>query len=360
MSRSARSHAGFSLIELLVAMLITLVVSGAIFGLMTVGQNAFRREPELADMQQNLRLAVSLLQRDIETAGLGFERFTQVFTPALDNLNFGAGAQFSAIEGHDGEYADGLQMVVGDEACPGVTTCFVSAAAPYTVQIAVPPPDCLTNAVLNGVPLAVVGTTGIAAPFFSIATPSASAVAAPTCPANSSPSGWTFTVPIQGSAAWSAPGAPPGISTIGPARVIRYVVAPDPTDPIDPTAPCLWRSETGGGVAGDGYVAVTAPPSAAWQMVARGIEDLQVTYMDGGGVYSPTVTAVVPGGFATLTSKVMVIVSARSLAPNLQGMTLPPANAGAPGLSQGAVRSRLVGEVSPRAALLGQAGQTWR
>ena len=41
---SAQGEAGFSMVELLVAMVITLMISGAIFGLLTGGQNAFRRE----------------------------------------------------------------------------------------------------------------------------------------------------------------------------------------------------------------------------------------------------------------------------------------------------------------------------
>ena len=58
MNASTRSsQSGFSLVELLVAMLVTLVVSGAVFALMTAGQGAFRREPELTERQQNIRVA---------------------------------------------------------------------------------------------------------------------------------------------------------------------------------------------------------------------------------------------------------------------------------------------------------------
>ena len=46
---------GFSLIELTVAMTVTLIITGAMFQLLTAGKSAFRREPELSDRQQNIR-----------------------------------------------------------------------------------------------------------------------------------------------------------------------------------------------------------------------------------------------------------------------------------------------------------------
>ena len=61
---------GFSMIELMVAMVVTLVVSGAIFGLLSAGGNAFRREPEVADRQQNIRIAMDMIARDIAERGL--------------------------------------------------------------------------------------------------------------------------------------------------------------------------------------------------------------------------------------------------------------------------------------------------
>ncbi len=45
---------GFSLVELMVAMVVTLIISGAVFQLVTAGQSAFRKEPALADRQQNI------------------------------------------------------------------------------------------------------------------------------------------------------------------------------------------------------------------------------------------------------------------------------------------------------------------
>ena len=95
-----RTESGFSLIELLVAMLVTMIVSGAIFTLLNAGQGAFRREPELTDRQQNIRLAMDMIQRDIATAGAGMDPFEQSFS-AGDAPGEG-GAQLDGMSGTHG------------------------------------------------------------------------------------------------------------------------------------------------------------------------------------------------------------------------------------------------------------------
>ncbi|HXK08003.1 MAG TPA: prepilin-type N-terminal cleavage/methylation domain-containing protein, partial [Vicinamibacteria bacterium] len=75
-----RGERGFTLVELLVAITITLVVSASIYGLLSAGQNAFRREPSLADRQQNIRIAMDSIARDIDNAGIGMPLVSQVFT----------------------------------------------------------------------------------------------------------------------------------------------------------------------------------------------------------------------------------------------------------------------------------------
>ena len=65
----SRSTRGFSLLELMVAMVITLVITGAMYGLIVSGQGSFRREPALSDRQQQIRIAMSRIQEDILKAG---------------------------------------------------------------------------------------------------------------------------------------------------------------------------------------------------------------------------------------------------------------------------------------------------
>src|SRR5262245_46514377 len=59
-----RREGGFSLVELLLASVITLVVVGGAFELVAPAQRMFQAQPEAADMQQRLRVAVDALRRD--------------------------------------------------------------------------------------------------------------------------------------------------------------------------------------------------------------------------------------------------------------------------------------------------------
>lgn len=64
-------HAGFSLVELLLASAITLIVIGGVFQLAAPAQRMFQVQPEAADMQQRMRVAVDVLRRDLVMAGAG-------------------------------------------------------------------------------------------------------------------------------------------------------------------------------------------------------------------------------------------------------------------------------------------------
>src|SRR3989304_4180050 len=84
---SVESERGFSLIEVLISMAITLIVMGAVFGLLTRGQRSFQREPEVADLQQSARAALDLVTRDILQAGTGLPPEF----PAFSRINGGDG-----------------------------------------------------------------------------------------------------------------------------------------------------------------------------------------------------------------------------------------------------------------------------
>ena len=60
---------GFSLIEVLVALTITTIVMASVFRLLAKGQDSFRREPEVADMQANARAGLDWISRDLVVAG---------------------------------------------------------------------------------------------------------------------------------------------------------------------------------------------------------------------------------------------------------------------------------------------------
>jgi len=66
-----RAQSGFSLIEVMVAMLITMIVMASVFTLLQKGQASFQREPEVAEMNQNARYGLDMIMRDLTDAGLG-------------------------------------------------------------------------------------------------------------------------------------------------------------------------------------------------------------------------------------------------------------------------------------------------
>ena len=70
-ARSLRNEAGYSLVEMLIASAIMLVVTGAIFGLMNPSQGTARSQPEVADMQQRLRIGSDVIFKELVMAGAG-------------------------------------------------------------------------------------------------------------------------------------------------------------------------------------------------------------------------------------------------------------------------------------------------
>jgi type IV pilus assembly protein PilW len=69
MQRKKTQHHGFTLLELLVAMVISLVVMGAIYGTFKSQQDSFVIQDQVTAMQQNLRAALYAMNRDIQMAG---------------------------------------------------------------------------------------------------------------------------------------------------------------------------------------------------------------------------------------------------------------------------------------------------
>src|SRR5437667_293934 len=62
---------GFSLIEMIVALSITLAATAGVFTLITPARGAFTAQAEAADMQQRLRVVADALMRDLGRAGAG-------------------------------------------------------------------------------------------------------------------------------------------------------------------------------------------------------------------------------------------------------------------------------------------------
>lgn len=360
---------GFSLVELMVAMTVTLIVSGAIYGLLTSGSTAFRREPEVADRQQNIRFAMDLVSRDVFNAGAAMPTFAQVFTiadPVGGACAGGAGLNGCGVAGTMGaaaaaarapgdlgdpfEETDVLEMVSTDEQCPVQSVC--NAVTPGTAGLFVTRegvPGCFR---LPGLALLTDGTSFVVQPARAVAG------AATQCAGGSVRNG-NLTLSLlpdafrPPAAALPPPNPAPWPPAIAPSiylyqgRVVRYRVAPS-NDPNDP-GPALWRSESGR-YSSTGVLALEPgqggfpDPGSPWDLVARGIEDLQVEYMGGDLLWHNQPPVSTTADWTSLVRQVRITLSARASAGNLQGQT--SAGGGAPD----AVRGQLSTTVAPRAA----------
>lgn len=65
------NESGFSLIEMLISTAIMLVVTGAIFTLMNPAQGNAQAQPEIADIQQRMRVGTDVLFKELIIAGAG-------------------------------------------------------------------------------------------------------------------------------------------------------------------------------------------------------------------------------------------------------------------------------------------------
>ena len=344
------TEAGFSLIELMIAMTMTLIVSGAIYGLLAAGGNAFRREPEVADRQQNIRAAMDLIARDVFNAGASLPTFAQAFTIAdagcpggLDGCGTPEAASTVAT--------DVLEMVSVDEQCPYQTVCTNTTAAGVSGEFVTREgvPACMT---LPGFALLTDNTS------FVIQVASASSATTQCASGNARNGNLTLSAalppwPPLGTfpTAWTGElgsGGQPNVIFLYRGRVVRYRVAV--VDPgVDPT-PALWRSETGlykrdGTVAIEpGEAGFPGGADSPWEMVARGVEDLQIEYFAGAGPWAVAPPIATTSDWNSLVQRVKITLSARSSAANLTGQTTS-----AGGLVD-AVRGQLTTIVTPRQA----------
>jgi type II secretory pathway pseudopilin PulG len=90
-----RSHAGFSLVELLLAMAMMVSFGGAVMSLITAGQSMARMQPEAADVQQRARFALQTLGAELAMAGAGLDRgplagpLARYFAPVVPSADGG-------------------------------------------------------------------------------------------------------------------------------------------------------------------------------------------------------------------------------------------------------------------------------
>jgi hypothetical protein len=301
----------------MIAMVATMIIAGAVFKLMSAGNSAFRREPAMADRQQQVRMAMNVLAEDIMRTGHSMPPFLQVFKNNLD----GVGAT-----GATGQPTDEIEMLTSSD-CPVLSVCDSPGTNVVTREEL---SDCyaLPNVVF------LIEMDPPSAGVFWAEKPGKGKVAS--CGGGGAKNGHVNLPPGQSDMNYpGGPGLEPDFMLIG--AVARYRINVDAGG-----TPNLERSPTGG----------LDKNGAPWQTIARGIEDLQVEYLTGAG-WSDVPGTVSCGGtcanpsaadYDTLVRKVRIRLSARSLTDNLQGATTSAVG--------DAVRGELVSEFVPRAAML--------
>ena len=311
-------QSGFSLIELIIAMAVTLAVTGAVYGLMSGGNNAFRREPELTERQQNARVAVEMIQKDISNAGVNLGPFFQSFT---QNLN-----AFGPITGPTGEVADALEVFGNDGTCPDAPADPDPVDGSNFVTLA-HIPNCYSEEAL----VVVVYSNGGAK--WGLGHEIHAQDGKLNFPNGQQPAGSQINGPAQ-LAEWVAGDGSHPVA-LSPLNLVRYEIGFDPPGVPPPAGvPSLYRSGTGGKDPSDGsdHRPNTVADIAAghWQLLARGVEDLQVQYRNGTDPWSNDPGQVVCAGnckFPTAAEynrgvrEVRVTLSVRADAQNLQGQT---------------------------------------
>lgn len=357
MKSTARSDAsGFSLVELTIALVVTLIVTGAIYGLLTGGQSAFRLQPELTDRQQNIRVAMDLIMKDIANAGSGLPPFVQIFTRNLDACS--SCPNGGAPMGLGGVRTDELEMLTNDGARDNEPVCattgfgnsanirLVRNASPMTGPVLIIFGDGTwtmmnitdTSEDSTGETNCTAGATKEKLNFNSGAG-DASGMNLPggTCQPNAYGVGNAGSPPL-GASITNCPGEPVGpgpcctANEVGFSQLVRYRIRNDATG-----VPELQRF-------------TSANFAAGFQTVARGIEDLQVQYTQASGAVSNGAPQVLTNIWGSLTTQVQVTLSSRSEARNLSGSTAD-VNLGA------RVRGSLTYTGSPRSTLIGLSNQ---
>lgn len=284
-----RNEAGFSLLEMIVAVAVTLVITGAVYGLIAGGNNAFRREPELTERQQNARMAMDLIVRDIANTGSGLPAMIQAFTRGLDACSASptspAGTQRSCpvgapsaplttyAPGVNGVLPDDLELIGNPSNFEGEQTCHYPGGSSSVVRMRfggtnIETPQVVLVMMANGT-YSVININGT----------SGNQSAAGDCaqgqphtqldfnqggdPTGLNQPGGMCSNNVTGTAA----GLPPSQCNpimVARGEIVRYGIRVD-ADGV----PNLYRFSSANLIQGT---------TGTWQLVAKGVEDLQVQY----------------------------------------------------------------------------------
>lgn len=110
----ARSHAGFSLVEVMVAVLIGTILSAAALGVLITSRRTYNVQSDLTELQENARFALHAIAYDLRMAG--FFGCADSPTGVTVNLNVNPGDLYDVTPGGAGNHVQGLEGLEGDDA----------------------------------------------------------------------------------------------------------------------------------------------------------------------------------------------------------------------------------------------------
>jgi len=233
---------GFTLIEVMIALVIAAIISAAAFTILTTTNKSLRANEQTVDTQQNVRIAMELLSRDIKLAGFGnpgvpIGNCTYSIVPS-DNTPGGADTG-----------PDSVQLLV-----PSTRTTVSGAINPWQLQTATTSTGATQITLKSGAVADMVSSGLATGSYISVNGAFTARVSALSAGSN------TIDIAIP-PPVWF-----PVNSQIYLLQCIRYQVVSNPTT-CGSNEPCLTR-----GVAG-----VVAGPNAEAPIV-EGIEEIQLAY----------------------------------------------------------------------------------
>jgi prepilin-type N-terminal cleavage/methylation domain-containing protein len=132
---ATRTAAGFSILELLVAMAVMSACAAAFLSLVVSGQQIARRQPEAADQQQRARTALETLGAELSLAGAGMDRgprpgpLAGYFSPVVPSADGGVSIWYVGSSGGQAALSDPLATTATYAGIDDSGTCPVGSPA---------------------------------------------------------------------------------------------------------------------------------------------------------------------------------------------------------------------------------------
>jgi prepilin-type N-terminal cleavage/methylation domain-containing protein len=133
---------GLTLVELLVVIVISLIVSGVAFSVYRLNASYYYREDAYLQQYQNLRVALYTISRDVRMAGNGFSvlgpslKQIQVYTPTMERATCGSPAT-TTVFGYDWFRHSNYTSYVPPDTCiadPSAPGCSGGGSVPCSVN----------------------------------------------------------------------------------------------------------------------------------------------------------------------------------------------------------------------------------